>query len=260
MVRCFPALALCLAACSIEPSRTNAPPGDAAPPEVRKTFDHGRLDRVVSRFVAEDGTVDYAALAGDRADLDAYLASLATVVPDRLGSRDEQMAYWINAYNAITLAGVLRFYPTASVKDHRGFWARIITNCGGRDLSLDQIEHEILRPMGDPRVHAAINCASRSCPKLRNEAYVGERLDGQLDAQCRAFLASTERNRFDHRARVAHLSKVFAWFAADFAVEPYGSVRGFVRRYAPPQEWLAEEFEVRYLAYDWGLNDRAARR
>lgn len=246
------------AGCSIDSVRVNAAPDPSKKPAVQATFDHSRLDGVLRQYVSAEGVVDYAKLSADRSDLDAYLASLAGVDPDKLGSKPEKLAFWINAYNAITLAGILHFYPTASIRDHRGFWDQVITNCGGVDRSLNDIEHRILRNMGEPRIHMAIVCAAQSCPRLRNEAYVAARLDAQLDDQARGFLASRKRNRFDDATKTAQLSKIFDWFAADFDAEPYGGVRGFVRKYAEPREWLGGEFAIDYLAYDWVLNGKAA--
>ena len=238
--------------CSIEPFRTNAPGGSALLPRTR--FDHSPLERVLQRFVDGRGRVDYVALKVDRGELDAYLESLGSADVAALQDDAERKAYWINAYNAITLAGILQFYPTGSIRDHPGFWTRILTNCGGRDVSLDEIEHQILRPMGDPRVHMAIVCASKSCPKLARHAYSGEGLDRQLDRASREFLADPFRNRFDDDRRIAYLSRLFSWFEEDFAIGPYNSVRGFLRRYAPPRPWLDGEFTIDYLDYDWSLN------
>lgn len=256
MARCVStslALFLLFPGCSIEPFRTNPD----APERSAAEFDHDRFDRLLKEHVGEDGLVDYSGLRADRAELQAYLDSLAGFNPhDSIASTgNDRKAYWINAYNAITLAGILRFYPVDSVRDLAGFWDNVLTNCGGRIVSLNDIEHRILRPMGDPRIHAAITCASMGCPVLRRGAYSGARLDAELDEACREFLADTRRNRFDDREQRAWLSRIFDWFGADFGVEPYGGVRGFVRRYALPREWLAGDFPISFLDYDWSLND-----
>ena len=249
-----------LAGCSsISPMQTNSLPSAVAM-RTSSTFDHSVLDRVLGLYVDDAGLVDYRGLAGAQGDLTTYIESLASTDPSVLASDDERKAYWINAYNAITLAGILHYYPTRSIRDLPGFWQRITTNCGGQVVSLDQIEHEILRPMGDPHVHMAINCASMSCPKLANHAYTGAALEGQLDVAARAFLGSPQRNRFDSDGQRAQLSMIFSWFGSDFAVKPYSGVRGFVRRYGPTLPWLAADFPVDYLPYDWSLNDRPAGR
>lgn len=248
-------LFLVLPCCSIEPFQTNTGVAERSR-AAAAAFDHNRLDRLLVAHVGEDGLVDYGALLADREELQAYLESLAAVDPRDLAGEAEQKAYWINAYNAITLAGILRFYPVESVRDLGGFWDNVLTDCGGRVVSLNDIEHGILRPMGDPRIHAAINCASLGCPVLRQGAYTGVNLDAQLDEACRRFLSDTRRNRFDDREKRVYLSRIFDWFGADFGVEPYGGVRGFVRRYCLPREWLAGDFPISFLDYDWSLNDR----
>ncbi len=251
-----PAAALLLlasAGCdSIDPLQLNSA---SAPVRPGARVDHAPYDALLRTFVAADGDVDYRGLASQQAALLSYLEQYAEADPAPL-SRADRLAYWINAYNAITLAGIVHHYPTASIRDLSGFWTRILTNCGGRLVSLDDIEHRILRPMGEPRIHVAINCASRSCPKLLDRAYTGAALESQLDLAARAFLADPERNRFDSATRTAHLSKIFSWFGEDLEGAPYGSVRGFVRRYGPALPWLADDFAVRHLAYDWSLNEQ----
>jgi hypothetical protein len=244
-----------LAACtSITPLQLNALPEDA-PRRVAATFDHSRLDRLLQGHVNAHGLVDYGGLLQELQELDACLQSLATVDVGSLASDNERKAYWINAYNAITLAGILRHYPTRSIRDLSGFWQRITANCGGRVVSLDDIEHRILRPLGDPRIHMAINCASRSCPRLWNRAYTGAELDRQLDAAATAFLGDPGRNRFDDGGHRAQLSMIFSWFGGDFDVAPYLGVRGFVRRFAPRLSWIADDFPITFLPYDWSLNE-----
>lgn len=249
-------LAAVLAGCgSIAPLQLNSLP-TATVVRQAATFDHSILDGLLQRHVDDQGLVDYPGLAHSQAVLESYLESLAMVDPQVLTSEAERKAYWINAYNAITLAGILHHYPTRSIRDLPGFWQNIKTNCGGKLVSLDQIEHQILRPLGDPRVHMAINCASMSCPQLANRAYTGFALDDQLDTAVRAFLSSPQRNRFNDAEHRAHLSMIFSWFETDFEVAPYGSVRGFVRRYAEPRSWLIDDFAMDQMPYDWSLNAR----
>ena len=244
------------ASCSIEVVETNQ---KAAELVRNPRVDHSVFDGLLRRFVSDVGVVDYRAWHGDaeaRAALQGYIRSLAAVDVAALADDAERMALWINAYNAVTVEGILGFWPTASIRDHRGFWTEIKTWVGDRQVSLDDIEHKILRPMGDPRIHVAVNCASQSCPILLDRAYTGTALDSLLDAQSRRFLADDVRNRFDGEARRAELSKIFSWFGEDFDPEPYGGVRGFVRRHGPEEhrEWLSSEFSIGYLSYDWSLN------
>lgn len=250
------AIVLLLSGCSSIPREQVNSPRRSRSAQIVDRFDHSRLESVLQRFVDEEGLVDYVDLVQHRDDLDAYLNSLADVAVDRLVDPGERKAYWINAYNAITLAGIARHYPTRSIRDLRGFWDRITAHCDGRAVTLDEIEHAILRPLGDPRIHMAINCASVSCPKLWNHAYSGRDLEDQLDLAAQRFLGDPRRNRFDDSQRTADLSMIFSWFADDFDVSPYAGVRGFLRRHAPHLPWPTDEYEIRHLPYDWSLNER----
>ncbi len=236
--------------------RVGAPAGAASAPA---RLDHDQLDRVLKARVSAEGVVDYPGLrAGrDRDDLRAYLGQAAAADPGKL-SDAEKKVLWINLYNAATIEGVLLESPLESVQDAGGFFKRVKVNVGGADYSLDDIEHGILRKMGDPRIHMALVCASRSCPKLRNRAYRAADLDAALDGQARDFLADPARNRFDAAQGTAWLSSIFTWFGEDFDVAPHGGVRGFVRRYAPAAAALPEDFAIEFLAYDWSLNGPVA--
>ncbi len=206
--------------------------------------------------------VDYDALRGS-SGWEQLVESLGRSRPDKLATRGEQLAFWINAYNILTIDLVRRNYPVESIRDIGSFffpvWEREAGTIGGRSYTLNEIEHEILRPLGDPRIHAAIVCASTSCPQLRREPYEANRIDDQLDDAVRAFLSSPEKGfRLEEETSTVRLSRIFDWFADDFDSE--GGVLTFVRRYAPgsAMEWLvrnSDEVEVEYLDYDWRLND-----
>jgi hypothetical protein len=228
------------------------------------------LARHVKRLDAR-GTasrVDYAGFARDRAGLRAVLDGFAHVTPAELAAlpRADQMALWINAYNAGTVELILSEYPRhASIKDYgsllRSAWQKPFVRLLGETLTLDQIEHERLRGKrgyGDARVHFAVNCASIGCPMLREEAYVGARLEAQLEEQTRRFLSDRARNRFDAERGLA-LSPIFDWYGSDFAggdlarfLAPYAAALG-----ATPAQ-LADA-RVEFLDYDWRLNDVKAR-
>jgi hypothetical protein len=213
--------------------------------------------------------VDYQSLAVSP-DWTRLVAGLADVDPDRLEERAERLAFWIDAYNILAIDLVVRHPGIGSIRDIgsllRPVWDREAGRVGARVRSLGEIEHEILRPMGEPRIHGAIVCASVSCPPLRRtpfgaaqvEAELDAELDAQLDAQMRRWLASPEKGlRVDRESGTLRLSRVFDWFAEDF--EPAGGVLAFVTRYAPASEraWLAAqagEVRIRYLPYDWALN------
>ncbi len=217
-----------------------------------------------SEVAALPGTVvDYATLQRS-ARWRGVVASLAAQDPAALASREARLAFWINAYNVLAIDTVVRSYPVTSIRDAGSFlvpvWRREAGRIGGKAVTLDRIEHSIVRPMGDPRIHAAIVCASRSCPSLRREPFDPARIDAQLDDSVARFLADPRKGlAIDRRERVVWLSKVFDWFEEDF--EAASGVLAFVARHAPPdaRDWLrahADDADIEYFDYDWGLNDR----
>ena len=210
-----------------------------------------------------DGRVDYDAFA--RAPgFPRYLDRLARARPDTL-SREEQLAYWINVYNAYTIQLVNAHQERQSIRninkilgviEAMGPWKEEIVEAGGQTMSLDHVEHEIIRKrFEEPRIHFALVCAARSCPPLRREAYTGERLDAQLDDQARVFIArSPQKNRVDVLAATVHLSPIFTWFKDDFGPD----LGGFLARHVPdgPARALLESgrFKTVETPYDWSLN------
>jgi hypothetical protein len=216
---------------------------------------HAPLDPLLQRYVDDDGRVAYRDLAQhDSAALDAYLAALAAADPSPWPP-PEQIAFWVNAYNAHVLRGVLDGYRAESFFGRMRFFSFYEFPVAGRSRSLDDIEHEILRKQfEEPRIHFALVCASTSCPKLRREAYRGPRLDAQLDEQARRFLDDPRRNRFGPGDAVA-LSSIFKWFGEDFD-KAAGSVSAFVRRYRT----VPATPRIEYLDYDWTLNAQPGQR
>jgi len=230
-------------------------------PAVRAA-DIAALDAVLAAHV-KNGHADYASIQTDQR-LTAYLASLAELKPDALPSRNEQLAFWINAYNAFTLKLVTDHYPVKSIRDipHPGLpstWDLPVALIGGRTYTLNEIEHVIIRPtFKEPRVHFALVCAAVSCPPLRAESYSADRLDAQLSDQARLFLAA--KNRFDATERRAELSSIFNWFATDFGDKP-AALLAALAPYAPVAvqkslETNPGQWSITYLDYDWALNDR----
>src|SRR5574341_700013 len=182
------------------------------------SLDHARLDALLRAHVDGEGLVDYAGLASERAALDAYLASLASVPFSEL-SRDEKLALLLNAYNAFTLRLILEHRPLASIKDIPSGrrWDDRRWRLAGETLSLNQIEHERIRPrFQEPRVHFALVCAARGCPPLRAEAYVGARLEAQLADQARRVHSDTRWLRFDPASLTLHLTRLYDWYGSDF--------------------------------------------
>jgi len=208
--------------------------------------------------------VDYPAVARDP-DWKRLLRSLERADPAALDTTGEKLAFWIDVYNILAIDVVARHWPVESIRDVGSWWSpvwkREAGTVGGRAVSLDEVEHGILRPLGDPRVHAAVVCASTSCPDLRREPYTAARIDAQLDDATRRWLADEGKGlRIDRQGRVVTLSRIFDWFAEDF--EASGGVLGFAARFAPPEEarWLerhADDASVRYFDYDWSVNAEA---
>lgn len=219
----------------------------------------------------------YAGMAVDRAALKAYTDALSAVTAAAFEgfSKPQQMAFLINAYNAFTVELILTRYPKlASIKDLGSFlqspWKPKWVPLLGGKLSLDDIEHEMLRKRGrydDPRVHFAVNCASIGCPALREEAFVPDRLDAQLDEQTTRFLSDRTRNRFNTANGTLEVSKIFDWFGEDFRLGHRGiaSLPAFLGRYAnvladapaDRERVRGAQVAVSFLDYDWKLNDAA---
>jgi len=228
--------------------------------------DHAAWTMILGRFV-RDGQVAYGRLAREGAPmLAAYLGSLSSACADDYArrSRAEQLAFWINAYNAFTVKLVLDHYPLASIRKigwlpGAAFRERFIPMPGlkGGSVSLDDIENGTLRAdFREPRIHFALVCASRSCPMLRGEAYRAADLDRQLDDQAHAFLADPTKNRFDPTTNTLYLSSIFRWFRTDFEAAA-GSLPAYVGRYLNDHRATAPGVRIEFLDYDWSLNDQA---
>ena len=250
------------------------------------SFDYNFLDygRVLHDHVR--GTrVDYAALKRSRATLDSAIAQLAepTTVDEQGWSRDQRLAFWINAYNLLTLRTIVDHYPIQgswftraprnSIRQIDGVWTKITWRAAGRTLTLDDIEHRILRPeFKEPRVHFAVNCASVGCPPLAAEPYLARTLDAQLDAAARRYLSS-ERG-LTIAGSTLSVTRILEWygddFVARFAPDAAGkpdrierAIRGVVLRFGPPAAAdLAGKptTRIQFLDYDWSLNDTTAAR
>ncbi|BFM50019.1 DUF547 domain-containing protein [Marinomonas sp. THO17] len=243
----------------------------------KEGFDHTAWDALLKQHVRvlQDGKitqVDYQGFTEQRSALKAYLAALSAVdkVEFDAFSKDEQLAFLINAYNAWTVELILTEWPELdSIKDlgslFRSPWSKDIASLFGKQVTLDNIEHDMIRGSDryqEPRIHFAVNCASIGCPALRAEAYQGELLDWQLEQQTRLFLADKTRNRLVEDE--LQLSSIFKWYKQDFAKGwlGYDSLEKFLLAYKDalsltPQAVQAlqdGEMDITYLDYDWGLN------
>lgn len=223
--------------------------------------DHSPWNALLARYVDDNGRVAYRDLqANDRATFAGYLATLAQVQVAGMNEAEEK-AFWINAYNAAIVNGVLQGYTAENILARKRLFSWYTLPVAGEERSPDEIEHQILRKkFHDPRIHFAIVCASTSCPKLRREAYVPDRLDQQLDEAARVFINDPARNRID--AQQVALSQIFQWFAEDF-VRNAGSVPGFVQRFVADDKRAilsAKSGDLRYLEYNWTLNAQEGQR
>lgn len=225
-----------------------------------KPIDHSSYDQLLKKYVSEDGNVDYEGLMSDRKKLQDYLDLLSENPPnDENWSRNEKLAYWINVYNAFTLELILKHYPVESIKDIGSKiqipfvntpWDIKFVKIGEETYDLNNIEHNIIRKVfEEPRIHFAVNCASYSCPKLRNEAYTGAKLDQQLDDQTRDFLSDETKNKIKKEKLI--LSKIFNWYGGDFTD---GQTKlEFINKYTDID--ISEDADIEYMDYGWSLNE-----
>lgn len=227
--------------------------------------DHALYGTVLSQHVKK-GLVNYGALKAGADELHRYLDEAAAVTRVEFDGWTEprRLAFLINLYNASTLELVARHYPVGSIKDIgtflRGPWKQECVRLWGTTTTLDHVEHDVLRrDFKEPRVHFALVCAARSCPPLRSEPFVGDRLEAQLVDQGREFLRQTSKNRVEPGTRTLFLSPIFQWFKSDFTASK-DSVAAFVAPYLPAgSPGQLEGYRIRYTVYDWRLNDSEAK-
>jgi hypothetical protein len=231
----------------------NAPASGSYPVE------HDLWDELLREHVEGSGKVDYAGFREDSSRLNAYLKLLEGNHPNRKHwSREERLAYWINAYNAFTVKLVCDHYPVESIKDIRrgipfvnSVWDLKFIRIEGGVYDLNKIEHGIIRKnFEEPRIHFALNCASASCPDLRPEAYTAEKLEQQLTEQTVRFLSDPEKNRISPER--LEISRIFFWYKGDFKKGGKG-IRAFIGKYTG--EKIDANTPVDYIPYDWSLND-----
>jgi len=200
------------------------------------------------------GVVNYPAFQ-DSPGFRAYVAELGK--PARLSGKADELAHYINAYNALAIAGILEGLSPSTLVGRARYFKFKEWPLSGRDITLYDLEHKVIRPLGEPRIHFAIVCASRSCPLLRSEAYAAASLEAQLDGQARQFVNDPFRNRFDKATRTAYLSEIFKWFDEDFRASA-GSTQKYVARYVADPEvaqgLAADGYRVEWIGYDWSLN------
>ena len=212
--------------------------------------DHSAWNSLLQKYVSKEGLVNYKGFAKDVQKLDAYLQLLAENKPTKDWSAQEQLAYYINSYNANTVKLILNNYPTKSIKDIDGAWTKDIVNIGDVKISLGGIENSILRKMNEPRIHFAINCASISCPKLLNEAFTASKINEQLDKVTKDFINS-DKNEISKNS--VKLSSIFDWYKKDFIADG-NSVIDYINQYS--QVKVAKATTISYKEYNWNLNEQ----
>lgn len=261
------------AAASLALALMAAPAMAQVTPEGRERFSHAEWTAVLERFVDEKGRVDYEALSRDRAGLDAWLARLARQGPKSTASlfptRNDRLAYYVNAYNALVFQGVLSRGPEkesvwkGGLVSGYSFFVSMKVRLDGETWSLKALEDDLIRKdFADPRIHAALNCASIGCPRLPREAFVPEKLDAQLDAAMREFVEDERNVATDTARRTSTLSKIFDWFEKDFlsferaSGNPDPKIVDYVNRYRVTKPKLDRSLRVRYFDYDKRINGR----
>jgi len=219
--------------------------------------DHDLWDILLKDFV-KDGHVDYQRFLENENLLNDYLTLLQSHGPSADWRREDKLAYWINAYNAFTIKIILDHYPVNSIKDIgsksqiplvNSTWDIHFIEIGDKELSLNDIEHRILRKeFNEPNIHFAIVCASESCPILRSEAYSADNIDKQLDEQATDFINDKQKNQIAKNQ--IEISKIFSWFKGDFTKDR--SLIDFLNKYSNTK--INQDAKISYLDYDWSLN------
>lgn len=242
--------------------------GGATPLVSLDKVDHRVWDGLLKKYVDDNGMVDYAGWKASKSDMDAlrqYLATLGRGDPEASTTRQGKLAFWINAYNALTVYGILEVYPTSSIRNHTAkligynIWDDLLLPVADRKYSLNTIEHKILRKLGEPRIHFAIVCASIGCPRLRSEAYTPKKLEAQLADNARDFFSRQRNLQVDLNRREVGVSSILDWFGDDFGPTSQRAL-GRLADYMPDDATgrLIEQgnFSVEYLDYDWNLNEQ----
>jgi len=245
------ALGVLLTACSTSvpaPQRPEGPP--------TKEAAEAAWSRVLTTRVDERGRIDFTGLTRDRADLDTYVAWIAAVSPGSspgsFPTLDAKLAYYLNAYNALAMYNVVRTgLPLRLPNDKVRFFYGDKLLVGGQRLSLYAFENEVIRPLGDPRIHFALNCMVKSCPRLPREPFLAEGLDAQLEAAAREFLNDKRNVEPFPPERVVRLSMILNWYEKDFLAKA-PSLAAYVDRFRP--EPIPAGYEIEFIVYDWTLN------
>jgi hypothetical protein len=232
-----------------------------------EAFDFSGWDALLKKHVKTTtihgvvlNSVAYKSLKGNP-EFEKVITGLKTSSLDDLKTKEEKLSFWINVYNVLAVKVVVDNYPVKSIKDvgtlFKSVWKRKAGVVAGKERTLNEVEHEILRKMGEPRIHVAIVCASVSCPDLRKEVFTADRLDEQLDDQVKKFLENTGKGmKIDEKKKRVYVSSIFKWFDEDF--ESQGGVTGFISQHvSPSRKKIFEKYsgKIKYLDYNWDLNE-----
>jgi len=251
-----------------------------------KAFNYDNYAEVLKSYVDNNGMVNYKELKANRAKLDSFAQHLSTLDEQtyKKWSSNDKIAFWINAYNGLTLKAIIdnypikssffksRIYPKNSIRQISGVWDKIKHKVMGKDRTLEHIEHEILRKQfKEPAIHVALVCAAMGCPPLRNEPYIGNKLEEQFDDQGRRFLSEPKKFNIDRKGEKVSLSLIFKWFGSDF-ISKYGTEKtlprlnknetaaiNYISRVLEKNDrdyLLRGNFKIKYLDYDWSLNEQ----
>ena len=215
--------------------------------------------KVLKAYVNDQGRVDYDKLKANRTDLDQFITQIENTNIEGM-LPNEAKAFWINAYNALTLQTVIDHYPVKSIRYiNFGLVWKMPKKIAGTKYSLEHIEHKILRPLGDPRVHFALNCASIGCPNLPKEPFYPERLEQQLDHETKRFINDPQKVRLDRAANILYHSELLNWYRQDFLVVAKSKL-SYIKRYLneEDQAYLKthDDVTLKKIKYDWDLNKR----
>ncbi len=234
-------------------------------------IDHTSFDTLLQKYVDNDGYVDYKSWKASRRDhgaLQNYLAQLSRGDRGFRASKEGQIAFWINAYNAVTLEGIMQVYPTSSIRKHTSkafgynIWKNLPLIVGDQQYSLNDMEHKILRKMNEPRIHFAIVCASISCPRLMNHAYTAKDLDKQLALNAKDFFSRKQNFQANAAQQTIYVSSILDWFGSDFGSSQSARFR-YLKEYLPRDAQdlaTSSRTRVKFLDYNWNLNDQSKKR
>lgn len=224
---------------------------EAAPEIIEvETFNHDSWNSLLQKHVSDQGNVNYKGFKADKTKLYGYIEYLQNNIPQDSWSRNKTLAYWINAYNALTVDLIIRNYPLQSIKDIKDPWDQRLWKFGLKWYNLNDIEHQILRKMDEPRIHFAIVCASVSCPKLQNFAFNIRELNEQLTLATKEFLKDSSKNNISKNS--LKLSKIFKWFGKDFKTNG-SSLIDFLNQYSDVT--ISDKAKKSYKDYNWNLNE-----